>query len=421
MLQALVVTLREGVEAALVIGIAAAYLAKSGRGHLLRIIYLALGAAILASLAGAFLLERITANQEAFEGWVLLLAAFFVATMVYWMQRTARAVKGRIEHRLETIASQQQASAPGIFLFVFLMVFREGVETVLMLSAVSMNTEDLLTFSGALLGLALAVVFGVIFVRGTLRLDLRKFFRITTIILLFVVFQLTVTGLHELSESGVLPSSRQEMALIGPIVSNEVFFFVAILALAALMVLFDWRARRAAAAPPSAISAAGRRMQLWTARKEGLWTAAVCASAFVFILLVTAEFLYAKNETALSPATPVAAEGGLVQIPVASVSDGNLHRFLYTTADTAVRFIVLRTGDRLATALDACDICGPLGYYQKGTAIFCKNCAAAIYGPTIGLLGGCNPVPVPSTVEGAELRIKVSDLESRSAIFQRHE
>lgn len=162
-------------------------------------------------------------------------------------------------------------------------------------------------------------------------------------------------------------------------------------------------------------------MQLWTARKEGLWTAAVCASAFVFILLVTAEFLYAKNETALSPATPVAAEGGLVQIPVASVSDGNLHRFLYTTADTAVRFIVLRTGDRLATALDACDICGPLGYYQKGTAIFCKNCAAAIYGPTIGLLGGCNPVPVPSTVEGAELRIKVSDLESRSAIFQRHE
>ncbi|MBI4443906.1 MAG: FTR1 family protein, partial [Acidobacteria bacterium] len=292
MLQALVITLREGVEAALVIGIALVYLRKSGRGHLSRIVFGALGAAVLASIAAAIVLQRAAINEEAFEGWLLLLAAFFVGTMVYWMQRTARTLKGRIEQRLEEISNQQSASGVGVFLFVFLMVFREGVETVLMLGAVSLNTEDLLHFFGAILGLALAVVFGILFVRGTVRLDLRKFFRVTTVILLCVVVQLTVSGLHELSEAGVLPSSQREMALIGPIVSNDVFFFIAILALAALMVLLDWRSRPDTTVPATATSA-DRRKQQWNARREKLWTVSVCASSFVFILLITAEFIYA--------------------------------------------------------------------------------------------------------------------------------
>jgi len=417
MLQALIITLREGVEAALVIGIAVAYLNKSGRGDQVRGIYLALAAAVLASIAAALLLERVAINQEAFEGWVLLLAAFFVLTMLVWMQRTARGLKRSIEARLENISSREKASGLGIFLFVFLMVFREGAETVLMLGAVSLNSVDLLNFFGALTGLGLAVAFGIIFVRGTVRLDLRKFFQVTTAILFFVVLQLTVTGLHELSEAGVLPSSQREMALVGPIVSNDVFFFITIVALAALMVLFDWRSRQAAVPAPDSLPAAERRRQVWGARREKQWTAAVCGSAFVFILLVTAEFIYAKNQTALSPAQSVAAEGEIIRIPVAAVSDGNLYRFAYSAGDATTRFIVIRVGGRFATALDACTICGSQGYFQKGTNIFCKNCAAAIYGPTIGITGGCNPVPLPSTVEGSELQIKVSDLMAGARFF----
>ena len=409
MLQALVITLREGVEAALVIGIALVYLRKSGRGRLSRMVFGALGAAVLASIAAAMVLQQAAVNEEAFEGWLLLLAAFFVGTMVYWMQRTARTLKGRIERRLEEISAQQSASGVGVFLFVFLMVFREGVETVLMLGAVSLNTEDLLHFFGAILGLALAVVFGILFVRGTVRLDLRKFLRVTTVILLCVIVQLTVSGFHELSEAGVLPSSQREMALIGPIVSNDVFFFIAILALAALMVLLDWRSREDPTVPATA-SSADRRKQQWNARREKLWTASVCASSFVFILLITAEFIYAKSATALSPALPVASENGVIRIPAEAVSDGNLHRFVYEAPDATVRFIVIRAGGRLATALDACAICGSQGYYQKGSTVLCKNCAAAIFGPTIGLVGGCNPVPLPSTVAGSELRIQVADL-----------
>ena len=242
MLQTLIITLREGVEAALVIAIAIAYLRKIGRRDLLPAVHRAFGSAVIASFGFAWLLSSLGLGEDAYEGWTLLVSAVFVLSMVLWMNRHARGMKGEIETQL-----QQRSGAGsrwGIFLFVFLMIFREGVETVLMLTAVKFDTSGVLDIAGVVLGLGLAVLFGVSFVRGTIRIDLRSFFRMTTVILMVIVVQLAITGLHELSESQVLPSSRQEMALIGPIVSNEVFFFVAILALAGAMLLMEYRKRR---------------------------------------------------------------------------------------------------------------------------------------------------------------------------------
>src|SRR6202042_441196 len=100
--------------------------------------------------------------------------------------------------------SQSLSSKTGLFFFVFLLVLREGVETVLILSAVTLNSTELLSFTGTLLGIAVAIVFGVLFIRGSVKINLQRFFRVTTVILYFVAFQLIVSGLHELSENGVL-------------------------------------------------------------------------------------------------------------------------------------------------------------------------------------------------------------------------
>src|SRR6202041_2210434 len=96
-----------------------------------------------------------------------------------------------------------------------------------------------------------AIAFGVMFVKGSVRINLQKFFRVTTAILFLVAAQLVIAGLHELSESGVLPSSKREMAIIGPIVRNDFFFFVTIFALAALMILFEAKRREPAVAAAS--------------------------------------------------------------------------------------------------------------------------------------------------------------------------
>src|ERR1700712_4918947 len=124
------------------------------------------------------------------------------------------------------------------------------------------------------------------FIRGSVKINLQRFFRVTTVILYFVVFQLVVSGLHELSENGVLPSSTAEMRYIGPIVRNDLFFFVTMLALAVLMILMEQR-RRGPAALPEGASAADKRRAEWSQRREKMWMTAVVSASFLFIFLST--------------------------------------------------------------------------------------------------------------------------------------
>src|SRR6202162_2009585 len=331
MLQAFIITLREGVEAALIVGITLAYLSKIGRNDLRKAVYAALGAAFVGSIGVAILLSRLNLNEDVFEGWVMLVAAFFVVTMVIFMMKTGRKMKGEIEGKVGLLAGNDAWF--GLFVFIFLMVLREGAETVLILSAVSLNSTELMSFLGTLLGVVAAIAFGVMFVKGSVRINLQKFFRITTAIMFLVALQLVVAGLHELSESGVIASSKREMAIIGPIVRNDVFFFVTLFALAALMILFEAKRREPVLATASP---AERRKAAWGVRRERMWMISVLTFSFVFIALITAEFVYAKSVSNLSPATEITFMSGRVSIPLAQISDGDLHRFQATEDGTAI-------------------------------------------------------------------------------------
>ena len=400
---------------ALIVGITMAYLAKIGRPQLRRSVYAALVAAFLGSIAVAVLISRTHWNQDIFEGWVMLAAAFFVCTMILFMMKTGRKLKGQIEGKVGLLAGEDARF--GLFLFVFLMVLREGVETVLILSAVSLNSTELLAFLGTLAGVIVAILFGVMFVKGSVRINLQKFFRVTTVILFFVAAQLVISGLHELSENGVLPSSRQEMAIIGPIVRNDLFFFVTILALAALMVLFEVKRREPAPVPESP---AERRKAQWSARRERLWMMSVYASSFLFIVMVTAEFVYAKKASALSPATEITFVQGQISIPLSQVYDGDLHRFQAMAGGAPVRFWLYQKPDgKIATVFDACEICGAVGFYKASTGVVCKNCAAPINPQSVGMAGGCNPIPLKATVTADAVIISEADVAGGARYFQK--
>src|SRR6202041_2045261 len=415
MLQAFIITLREGVEAALIVGITLAYPSKIGRNDLRKAVYAALGAAFAGSIGVAILLSRLNLNEDVFEGWVMLVAAFFVVTMVIFMMRTGKKLKGEIEGKVGLLAGKDAWIS--LFFFVFLMVLREGAETVLILSAVSLNSTELMSFLGTLLGVLAAIAFGVMFVKGSVRINLQKFFRVTTAILFLVAAQLVVAGLHELSESGVLPSSKREMALIGPIVRNDLFFFVTILALAALMVLFDAKRREPFA---DTVSAAERRKAAWTARRERLWMASVYIFSFMFIAMLTAEFVYAKSQSALSPATAVSFTNGEVKIPLAQVSDGDLHRFQAEESGTEIRFWLYQKPDgKIATVFDACQICGGVGFYKSANGVVCKNCAAPINPQSVGTAGGCNPIPLKATQTADSVIIQEADVAAGSRVFEK--
>ncbi len=411
MVSAFLIALREGVEAALIVGIILVYLARTGRAHLSRFVWYGVATAAALSLGVAVALERFRISEDGFEGLMLLLAAVFVITMIVWMNRVARHLKKEIEQKVESYAGRAGAAAGwGIFLFVFLMVLREGAELALILRAVELSSEGLQTWIGTILGIAAAVAVGLFFFKGTLRVPLHRFFAVTSVILMLVSFQLALTGLHELSEARWLPSSKQEMALIGPIVRNELFFFVFIFGAAALLVLREWQAASHARTMKEAAGEAEKRLLEAQSRRQRRWMIAAATACLVVILVLTADFIYARANSAPPTARAIAAVGSEVHIPMVEVQDGSLHLFTIEIAGQSLRFMVIKKPNGYGTALDACRICGAEGYRQDGQNVVCRHCGSAIYVPSIGDQGGCNPIGVPSHVDGGDLVLDVSSL-----------
>ena len=411
MLSAFLISLREGVEAALVVGIILVYLSRTGRSQLARFVWSGVAVAGALSLAVAMALERWQINQDGFEGLLLLLAAVFVISMIVWMNRVARHLRKHIEQKIEDYAARAGSAAGwGIFLFVFLMVVREGVELALILRAVELSSEGIQTWIGTIVGLLAAVAVGLFFFKGTLKIPLHRFFAATTIILWLVAAQLALTGLHELSEAQWLPSSRQEMALIGPIVNFEIFFFVFIFGAAILLIFREWLT-----ASHSKIAAASteaeQRLLSAQQRRQRSWMIASAAACLAVILVLTADFIYARASSAPPSARAIAATGAgneELRVPLSEVQDGNLHLFTVKSADQSFRFLVIKKPQGWGVALDACRICGAEGYRQDGQNVVCRHCGSAIYVPTIGEAGGCNPIGVPFHVDGSDLVVNLS-------------
>jgi high-affinity iron transporter len=411
LLAAFLIALREGVEASLVVGIILVYLSRTGRAHLARFVWYGVAAAAALSLAVSIALENWHINRDGFEGLLVLVAAFFVITMIVWMNRVARHLKNEIEKKVEAYAARAgKAAGWGIFLFVFLLVLREGAELALMLRAVELSSEGLQTWIGTIVGIAAAVAVGLFFFKGTLRVPLHRFFAVTSVILVLVALQLALTGLHELSESQWLPSSKTEMAIIGPVVRNELFFFVLIFGAAALLVLREWQGSSHARALKQAAGEAERRLLESQNRRQHTWRIAAATACLVVILVLTADFIYARANSAPPSSTAVTAIGREVRVPLSQVEDGKLHLFTVNVAAQSLRFMIIKKPNGYGTALDACRICGPEGYRQDGQNVVCRHCGSAIYVPSVGDQGGCNPVGVASHIDGSDVVIELASL-----------
>jgi len=410
-LSALLIALREGVEASLVVGIILVYLSRTGREHLARFVWYGVAAAAALSLGVAVALERWRISEDGFEGLMLLVASVFVVTMIVWMNRVARHLKKEIEAKVEAYAGKAgRAAGWGIFLFVFLMVLREGAELALILRAVELSSEGLQTWIGTIIGISGAVAVGLFFFKGTLRIPLHRFFAATSVILMLVAFQLALTGLHELSEARWLPSSKAEMAILGPIVRNELFFFVFIFGAAALLILREWQSAKRDKSAQETMNDAEKRLLESQSRRQRNWMMAAAIASLTVILVLTADFIYARANSAPPAARPINAGGDVVRVPVSEVQDGSMHLFTVNAGGQSLRFMIIKKPNGWGVALDACRICGAEGYRQDGQNVICRHCASAIYIPSIGDQGGCNPIGVPSHLDGGELVIEISSL-----------
>lgn len=419
MFQSFVIMLREGVEAALVIGIILVVLRRSGRRDLEKPVFWGVGSAGVASVAAAVALNSLPINQEAYEGTLYAVSALFVISMTWWMHRKARTLRADIEQRVQqAVAGSPAASvkeAWALAAFAFLMVFREGAETVMFLSAVNLTTDAMLSFLGTLLGLIVAVVFAVMFVRGSLNVNLRRFFSVTECVLAVFIAQLLVNAYHEFSEAGILPATQQSMAIVGPMVRHNSLFVLAIVAIP----LFIWMSRgRQQAVPLVGLSGAEQRLALARVRREKFYGNGAIVTTFLVLGVVGVVYAREAAPRKAPPPEPVAVEGGWVNVPLSNLADGQLRRLGFLSNGRLVRFLAMKGPDgKVRTALDACEICGSFGYLQEGKNLVCLNCAAEINPLTMEVGGGCNPRPLRSEATSAVVRVASSDLDKAAHFF----
>ena len=205
MIQTLLVTLREGIEMFLIVAIAASYLRKTGRASLLSAVGWGTGTAVVASITlGVWLAEF--AATPLWESVLSAVAAVLVISMVVYMLRAARTMRRHIDARLESAAVRQGAGAwLGVFLFVVVMIIREGVETAFITASLFQQTEAAQFVFGGVCGLALAATLAWAWSRYSHRVDLPLFFRVTSVFLVLFAVQLLVYAFHEATEANLLP------------------------------------------------------------------------------------------------------------------------------------------------------------------------------------------------------------------------
>ncbi len=208
MLQAFVITLREGLEAFLIIGISLAYLRKSGRRELIPAVHWGIALSVLLSVFAAYLFQK-ASNQALWEGLLAVAAAVSVATLTVHMWRTARKIKTEIEGQLRQSTEKSGGAAwLGVFLFTLLMISREGMETALLMGTLLTQVQAMTIIFGALAGTLAAAAVAMLWSRYGHRVNLALFFQVTAIFLLVFVGQLLIYGFHELTEANIFPNSE---------------------------------------------------------------------------------------------------------------------------------------------------------------------------------------------------------------------
>ncbi len=205
---AALILLREGLEAALIVAILLGYLRKIGQSAHARYVWGGVAAAVVASAALAGLFRVVAGGFEGraeaiFEGVVLLAAVVVLTSMILWMQSQARHIRGQLERRVDQALSAGQLL--GLSSVAFVAVLREGVESVLFLAAVFIVEPDAGAVAGALVGLGGALALAHLMYRASVRLDLRRFFFYTGLLLVLVAAGLLASSVHELQEAGLVP------------------------------------------------------------------------------------------------------------------------------------------------------------------------------------------------------------------------
>ncbi len=354
-------------------------------------------------------------NREIFESMAIgvdLVGALVLCTILLRSLHREWTAKEERVFRLGT-----GALALGIFLYHGLELWLIPVATV----QVAMGDYFTLIFFVKMLGFLSGLLLG--FLSGYLAYHAAAALNHGRLVFVFTV-QIAATAVQQIIFVMTVMMARQVFgaeALIpfmAPFIDNQnkiiyAIYFVSILVPVTLFL--QPRPERPLWANP-----AQYRQLLARAIRRKRWGSGLLAMLVLTILISSVGGWYANKKEQLVPAVAVKAEDGLVQIPLEEVSDGHLHRYAFRASDgTEVRVIIVQKGgSAFGVGLDACEICGPTGYLERDGQIVCRLCDVVMNKATIGLPGGCNPIPVEYRVANGAVQIAGDTLEAARIHFR---
>ena len=225
MLESFLVTSRETLEASLVIGIVLAYLNKTNNHDYKKTVYYGIFFGIIASIIAAFMFTAFSGGfegkaEQIFEGITMIIGAFLLTTMILWMMQQrhiSKEIEGKVEKHL--MNAQPLFSHIGIFMIIFIAIIREGTETVIFLNA--LNYASGLSFIGGTLGIVAAIIVGYLFFVSTRKINIKKLFNVSSILLILFAAGLVAHGIHEFEEAKVVNGIIAPLYNINSIVSED--------------------------------------------------------------------------------------------------------------------------------------------------------------------------------------------------------
>jgi uncharacterized membrane protein len=397
-----------------------AAVSRAGDQKRKKLFALCCSAGIFAALVLAVLRRTTAINRGMVNVWILSIA--LVSGIVF----IALLWRGNGASRLVWFSLSSAILAGALLFYALPSLFLLPADFVMAGQSV-FSTDFLVNCSGALAGLAITLLAGLmIFHAGT-----QMAHTVPTWFKIFLSAALVVNMANQASNviqflmaRRIIPLNRGLFRIIMLAVNNQIFFIfigigiAAILPLALLLRAFCARPHYDEnGVPPN--PAVMRKQKALVRRGRRRNTAAVLLLGFS-VFALTGLKAWSERAVVLSPAEPFTLAGEEIIIPVTQIEDGHLHRFAWNTPDnTEVRFIVVKkSASAWGVGLDACDICGNTGYYERRDGIICRLCDVVMNKSTIGFKGGCNPVPLAYTVREGAMAVRLRDLEAEEGRFK---
>ncbi|MCR5691555.1 MAG: Fe-S-containing protein [Eubacterium sp.] len=407
MLQYLIAVTEQIMPLVLVVGLIYAYLRVAYDRPPKLYFSLILTFSVLASCLVAY--SKNKTNQFDIKIWNLVTFAVFVAAFIFFI---ILQILGKKRDKLGTIGSWITGGLMMVALYLYhLPPFTEFPYEAYLNDATLMSTNYLLSLVGMIFGIILTLVSALAIYKGASRLGKKGALRAMLFACLIMSVRYVGLAYSVLSAKRMIPSNKMLFNL-SKFTNNYSSYFIYGFLLLGILVAIIILARSFREKEPYSNPAQRRKIiAKWRRRRRWAVTMITCTVASVLILTVGVSI--DSQEVELSPIEESTVENGNVYVPLDRVSDGNLHRFAYKTEnDVEIRFIVIQkpNSSSYGVGLDACEICGQTGYYQRGDQVVCNLCDVVMNINTIGFKGGCNPIVIDWSIVDGNIVVPVEGL-----------